>query len=115
MDYGILNSLQVDPYGNINSTFVGAYPDEGRRMNGPGGADAIAFTGGIGEQSPQVREKACAGLEFMGIDPQRFQMSWVSAAEGRKWAKVVADITALAEELGPLEYFDRLSDNRKNS
>ncbi len=42
MDYGILNSLQVDPYGNINSTWVGAYPEEGRRMNGPGGADAIA-------------------------------------------------------------------------
>lgn len=42
MDYGILNSLQVDPYGNINSTWIGAYPDEGRRMNGPGGADAIA-------------------------------------------------------------------------
>ncbi len=42
MDYGILNSLQVDPYGNINSTWLGAYPDEGRRMNGPGGADAIA-------------------------------------------------------------------------
>ena len=42
IDYGILNSLQVDPYGNINSTWLGAYPDEGRRMNGPGGADAIA-------------------------------------------------------------------------
>lgn len=42
MDYGILNSLQVDPYGNINSTWLGAYPEEGRRMNGPGGADAIA-------------------------------------------------------------------------
>lgn len=43
-DYGILNSLQVDPYGNINSTWLGSYPDEGRRMNGPGGADAIAST-----------------------------------------------------------------------
>ncbi len=42
MDYGILNSLQVDPYGNINSTWLGTYPAEGRRMNGPGGADAIA-------------------------------------------------------------------------
>lgn len=54
-------------------------------------------------------------LEYMGIDPRRCQMSWVSAAEGGKWAKVVADITALAEELGPFEYFARLSDDRKNA
>jgi glutaconate CoA-transferase subunit B len=42
MDYGILNTLQIDPWGNINSTWVGRYPDEGRRINGPGGADTIA-------------------------------------------------------------------------
>lgn len=42
MDYGILNTLQMDPYGNINSTWVGKYPVEGRRINGPGGADSIA-------------------------------------------------------------------------
>jgi glutaconate CoA-transferase subunit B len=42
MDYGILNTLQIDPYGNINSTWVGRYPEEGRRINGPGGADTIA-------------------------------------------------------------------------
>ncbi len=54
-------------------------------------------------------------LEFMGIDPRRFQMSWVSAAEGNKWAKMVADLTELARELGPFEYFDRLSDKRKSS
>ena len=41
MDYGILNTLQIDPYGNINSTWVGTYPSEGRRINGPGGADTI--------------------------------------------------------------------------
>jgi glutaconate CoA-transferase subunit B len=42
MDCGILNTLQIDPFGNINSTWVGDYPVEGRRMNGPGGADTIA-------------------------------------------------------------------------
>jgi glutaconate CoA-transferase subunit B len=42
MDYGILNTLQLDPYGNINSTWVGRYPDQGKRINGPGGADTIA-------------------------------------------------------------------------
>ena len=54
-------------------------------------------------------------LEFMGIDPQRFQMSWVSAAEGAKWATVVRDVTDLATKLGPFDRFERLSDKRKNS
>lgn len=42
VDYGILNTLQVDQWGNINSTFLGEYPDAGRRFGGPGGADSIA-------------------------------------------------------------------------
>jgi acetate kinase len=38
-----------------------------------GGLEAIAFTGGIGENSARLREKCCAGLEFLGvkIDPVR--------------------------------------------
>ena len=43
VDYGILATLQVDRYGNINSTVVGKYEGgEGRRFGGPGGADSIA-------------------------------------------------------------------------
>tara|TARA_B100002003_G_scaffold237748_1_gene255195 strand:- start:3747 stop:4670 length:924 start_codon:yes stop_codon:yes gene_type:complete len=42
MDYGIINTLQIDPYGNINSTWLGDYATEGRRFGGPGGADSIA-------------------------------------------------------------------------
>ena len=33
-----------------------------------GGIEAVAFTGGIGENSPRLREKCCAGLEFLGIE-----------------------------------------------
>ncbi len=32
-----------------------------------GGADAMVFTGGIGENAPEIRMKICAGLEWMGI------------------------------------------------
>lgn len=32
-----------------------------------GGADAIVFTGGIGEKSSVIRSRVCAGLEFLGI------------------------------------------------
>jgi acetate kinase len=33
-----------------------------------GGIDAVAFTGGIGENSARLREQCCAGLEFLGIE-----------------------------------------------
>ncbi len=32
-----------------------------------GGVDAVIFTAGVGENSPLHRERACQGLEFMGI------------------------------------------------
>jgi acetate kinase len=38
-----------------------------------GGIDAVAFTGGIGENSARLREQCCAGLDFLGIalDPAK--------------------------------------------
>jgi acetate kinase len=41
--------------------YIGAYL---ARMNG---ADAVVFTGGIGENSPEIRERVCADLDFLGI------------------------------------------------
>ena len=42
-DYGVLAAVQVDQYGNFNSTFVGpAYERPARRFGGPGGANEIA-------------------------------------------------------------------------
>jgi acetate kinase len=32
-----------------------------------GGLDALVFSGGIGENSPEVRRRACEALEFLGI------------------------------------------------
>jgi acetate kinase len=32
-----------------------------------GGADAVVFTGGIGENSPDIRARICAGLEWVGL------------------------------------------------
>ena len=43
MDYGILGSLQIDQWGNINSTILGgSYEEWSRRYGGPGGAQTIA-------------------------------------------------------------------------
>lgn len=42
-----------------------------------GGMDALVFTAGVGENSPEVREAACGHLGFLGvqIDPERNQSS----------------------------------------
>lgn len=43
MDYGLLACLQIDRFGNFNSTFIGGtYEQPERRFGGPGGANEIA-------------------------------------------------------------------------
>jgi len=39
--------------------------------------------------------------DFMGIDTRRIIFSWVSAAEGAKWAGLVNSTVAAIRELGP--------------
>lgn len=45
--------------------YVGAYLAE------MGGADAVVFTGGIGENSPVIRERVCEGLASLGVTIDR--------------------------------------------
>ncbi len=40
-------------------------------------------------------------LEFVGIDPGRVSFSWVSAAEGERFAAVVREVTEKVRALGP--------------
>ncbi|MEG0807800.1 MAG: acetate kinase [Alistipes sp.] len=47
-------------YGRIQK-FIGSYAAE------MGGVDLIVFTGGVGENSCEMREEVCTGLEFMGV------------------------------------------------
>jgi len=42
--------------------YVGAY------LAATGGADALVFTGGIGENSAEVRARVCEGLAWMGVE-----------------------------------------------
>lgn len=48
-------------------------------------------------------------IDFMGIDPQRVQFSWVSAAEGAKWASLVDKITNEIRSLGPFKQYHEMS------
>lgn len=40
-------------------------------------------------------------LEYLGIDARRFQMSWVSASEGDKWAKLIKELVDEIKQAGP--------------
>jgi F420-non-reducing hydrogenase iron-sulfur subunit len=44
-------------------------------------------------------------LEYMGVEPQRVQVGWVSASEGQKFAEVVTEVTKEIKEIGPNRLF----------
>jgi coenzyme F420-reducing hydrogenase delta subunit len=44
-------------------------------------------------------------LEYMGVEPQRIQASWVSASEGGKFTEVVTEVTKGLKEVGPNQLF----------
>jgi coenzyme F420-reducing hydrogenase delta subunit len=44
-------------------------------------------------------------LNFSGIETDRIQFSWVSAAEGFKWADVVNNTVLKIKELGPYQNY----------
>jgi coenzyme F420-reducing hydrogenase delta subunit len=46
-------------------------------------------------------------LEYIGIDPRRVQMMWVSAAEGGKFAEVIKTATDEIKKLGPISQIKR--------
>ena len=53
--------LAIDIFCRKVKHYIGAYFAE------LGGADAVVFAGGIGERSPQIRERICDGLQALGL------------------------------------------------
>ncbi len=77
--------------------YVGAY------LAAMGGADAVVFTGGIGENAAEVRARICAGLEWFGLelDPER-NAAHAGGREGlitRDDARLAAYVIPTDEEL----------------
>jgi acetate kinase len=83
--------LAIDVFCQRVRKYIGAY------YAGMGGADAVVFTGGIGENAPIVRARACAGLERLGLtlDPVRNDAAMdgrtaeISSAESKLKAFVI--------------------------
>jgi len=46
-------------------------------------------------------------LEYIGLDKRRVRMTWVSAAEGKKFADVIKEVTEDIKKLGPMKQIRR--------
>lgn len=69
-----------------------------------GGLDILVFTGGVGENAPEVRAEAAAGLGFLGVevDPGRNRAAPAGAADweiGRPGAPARAFVIAAREDI----------------
>jgi acetate kinase len=53
--------LAIDVFCYRARKYIGAF------LAAMGGADGIVFTGGIGENSPEIRAQICAGMEWAGL------------------------------------------------
>jgi F420-non-reducing hydrogenase iron-sulfur subunit len=53
-------------------------------------------------------------LGFIGIEPERLQVTWCSASEGAKWAEVVEDTCNVIDKLGPLKKVKDLTENLRS-
>ena len=48
-------------------------------------------------------------MNFLGVDVNRIRFSWVSAAEGAKWADVVNNTVTEIRELGPYNEYKKVA------
>ncbi|MCK4942673.1 MAG: hydrogenase iron-sulfur subunit [Candidatus Aminicenantes bacterium] len=89
-------SGRVDPYFIIKSLQHGA---DGVLISGchPGDCHYIKGNYYARRKIALVRKL----LSYMGLESKRFQMSWVSAAEGKKYTQVIEDFVEQLKTLGP--------------
>lgn len=69
--------LAIDLFCYRARKYVGSY------LAAMNGADAVVFTGGIGENSGEIRARICAGLEWLGIGVDEARNTAVAGREGR--------------------------------
>jgi acetate kinase len=87
--------LALDVFVSSVRHYLGAY------LVQLGGADAVVFTGGIGENSVQMRQAICADLDWFGIvlDPQKNATAKGEAAVHAATSRVQLWIMPTNEEL----------------
>lgn len=69
--------LAIDIFCYRVKKYLGAY------LAAMNGADAIVFTGGIGENATGIRAQICEGLDWLGISVDEARNGSLSGGEGR--------------------------------
>lgn len=87
--------LSLDIFAYRVRKFIGSY------VAAMGGVDAIVFTAGLGENAPDMRDKICNGLEFLGtrIDPVKNNVRGKAQEISVDGAKVKIFLIPTNEEL----------------
>jgi acetate kinase len=68
-------SLALDLFKYQCRKYIGAY------AAAMGGVDAVVFTAGIGENTVDIRQGACEGLDYMGIQLDPYKNTAVKSRE----------------------------------
>ncbi len=79
--------LALDIFAYSIKKYIGAY------AAAMGGLDCVVFTAGIGENNPYIRQKACEGLEFLGIKIDEEKNQRMVGRMGREGEISTADST----------------------
>ncbi len=87
--------LALDKFIYEVKKYIGAY------AAAMGGVDAVVFTAGVGENSMDLREEVCRGLEYMGIemDPAKNRVRGKEAEVSKDGSKVRIFVIPTNEEL----------------
>jgi len=87
--------LAIETFAEAVRHYIGAY------MVAMNGADAIVFTGGIGENGVAFRARVCSNLDWFGIelDPERNEIRGREATISRSTSRVLIMIVPTNEEL----------------
>lgn len=86
--------LAVNAYTYDIKKYIGAY------AAAMGGLDVVAFTGGIGERSAEIRARVCDGLDFLGVslDAPRNETANGEAVISPEHARVAVVVIPADEE-----------------
>lgn len=78
-----------------------------------GGLEVVVFTAGIGEHAPEIRERICSGLDFMGLqlDPERNREN--TDVISAKNSQVKVRVIKTNEELMIARHTARLVDRKR--
>jgi acetate kinase len=89
--------LAIDIFCYRAKKYIGSY------LAAMGGADAIVFTGGIGENAPEVRALICEGMSWMGLElDEALNRAHTGGREGvisREGSRLAAYVIPTDEEL----------------